>query len=782
MATVFLANDPSFERQVAVKVLPREFLHDPQFRKRFEREAKAIATLEHPAIVPVYDFGEEDGQPFLVMRYMPGDSLATEIAKVERFSPDRTALILRQLAPALDAAHARGFIHRDIKPDNILFDHDGNAYLSDFGLVRMAESASTLTGKMLLGTPAYMSPEQARGKTKLEGKSDLYSLGVVLFEMLSGERPFEADTPMGLAMMHVNDPIPNIREINPDLPIPLDAVLEKALAKSPEDRYETAVALSLAFEQGSKELPGVGVVDQEEAEATTHLPIDESEKTTLDVGETVLSPAVDETLRADVDEDSETRVLEGKMPPTLDLGLPIDSPSVTKKRTFPIWAMGVIGLVILGAAAGGFAYFTGMFESEEPPPPTPTTRPTESVAVAEPEEEPAPPTPTSHPTPTEVVATEPFQCQDEIGCVSYGPDAPIRLASALVISGPNAQLGLDSLYSVEIAIEFRREISGHPIELQSEDDGCSKEGGEQAAETIVSDPTILGVVGTSCSSAAVSMLPIISDAGYFMISPSNTSPLVTDPELYWQPGYLRTSHNDRVQGAVAAQFARNELNLVSAAAIHDSGPYTQSLAELFISAFEELGGTIVDILAIQSGDQDLRTELSSLATAGPPDFLYYPVFMPECEIITSQARMTAGLENTLLASADGCFSRAAAEALGEEGEGVLFSGPDFFYSGQLYNDFLDAYRNKAGSDPISIFHAHAFDATNMILDCIEQVGVLETDGTLNIGRQDMRSCLYATENFQGISSTITCDPFGDCANPKIVFYELRRGEYKYIWP
>ena len=198
MATIFRAHDPRFKRDVAIKMLPREFLHDRTFRTRFEREAEIIASLEHPTIVPVYDYGEEDGQPYFVMRYMPGGSLAERILEMP-LPVAEAARILARLAPGLDAAHAKSIIHRDLKPANILFDQYDEPYISDFGIVKIVEAGTTLTGQaMTIGTPDYMSPEQASGEM-LDGRSDVYSLGIVLFEMLTGSLPYVADTPLGLA-------------------------------------------------------------------------------------------------------------------------------------------------------------------------------------------------------------------------------------------------------------------------------------------------------------------------------------------------------------------------------------------------------------------------------------------------------------------------------------------------------------------------------------------------------------------------------------------------------
>jgi len=375
----------------------------------------------------------------------------------------------------------------------------------------------------------------------------------------------------------------------------------------------------------------------------------------------------------------------------------------------------------------------------------------------------------------------PFECTDTLGCVDYAPGDPIRIASALVISGANTDLGTDSQYGVEIAIDFQEEIMGHTIELQAEDDGCSAEGGQTAGQKIVSDPSIAAVIGTSCSGAGVPMAKVISDAGFVMVSPSNTSPALTDPELH-EAGYLRTAHNDKVQGAAMADYAYNVLGARKAAAIHDGDPYTEGLARVFADSFAELGGEVVAFTAVNKGDTDMRPVLTAVAAAGPPDFLYYPVFTAEGGFLTKQAKEVSGLENTILAAADGMISAAAIEAVGEAGEGMYFSGPDLSYSGETYDKFLTKYVEKYGSEPISVFHAHAFDATNMIFACIEKVAVQEEDGTLHIGRQALRDCLFATKDFQGITGNLTCDQYGDCADPKISVSQLQNGEYVRLWP
>jgi len=254
MATVYKAYDPRFEREVALKVLPREMLHDPQFRIRFEREAKTIAGLEHQAIVPVYDVGEEDGQPYFVMRYMTGGSLADTIAKGPMSLAAATKLIER-LASALDDSHLKGIIHRDLKPANILFDRSGDPYISDFGIAKITQSqTATVTGGAIVGTPAYMSPEQAQGE-KVDGRSDVYALGVILYEMLSGTQPYQATTPMAIVVKHITDPIPHILDLRPGLPTAIESIIEKAMAKNPDERFGSAGELYTALNAVASGLP-----------------------------------------------------------------------------------------------------------------------------------------------------------------------------------------------------------------------------------------------------------------------------------------------------------------------------------------------------------------------------------------------------------------------------------------------------------------------------------------------------------------------------------------------
>jgi hypothetical protein len=252
MAAVYKAYQPNVERHVALKVLPRQYADDPNFVRRFKREAKVIAGLEHPGILPVHDYGEADGYTYMVMRLVEGGSLAG-LLRGDPLPLSEVCRVVAQIAAALDYAHSKGVVHRDVKPGNVLLDAQGNCLLTDFGIARVLEATGryTITGAFI-GTPAYASPEQALGRD-LDWRSDIYSLGVILYEMVTGRPPFQADTPMAVIMKHIHDPLPMPRSVNPDVPEAVQRVVLKALAKAPEDRYQSAADMARALSAAAKE-------------------------------------------------------------------------------------------------------------------------------------------------------------------------------------------------------------------------------------------------------------------------------------------------------------------------------------------------------------------------------------------------------------------------------------------------------------------------------------------------------------------------------------------------
>src|SRR5262245_10356959 len=240
MATVFRAYQPSMDRHVAIKVIRSSILHDSALRERFQREARLIARLEHPHLLPLYDFDSEHEPPYIVMRYLEGGTLK-QIQEQGGVPREESLLILHQVAGALDYAHRQGVVHRDLKPSNVMIDREGNAFVTDFGIARVSDAPEQLTGTgHLIGTPAYMSPEQARGLPDVDAAADRYALGVMASELLTGSTPFHHERSLGLLMMHLNDKIPSARARRDDLPAAVDKVLEEALAKERTARPSTS--------------------------------------------------------------------------------------------------------------------------------------------------------------------------------------------------------------------------------------------------------------------------------------------------------------------------------------------------------------------------------------------------------------------------------------------------------------------------------------------------------------------------------------------------------------
>ncbi len=716
MATVYKAYQPSLDRNVAVKVLPEPLAQRPGFEQRFRREARAVAKLEHPHILAVHDFGLEGNLYYLVMRYVPAGTLKALLGRP--ISLVMAAELVGQMAEALDYAHGQGIVHRDVKPSNVLMDRGGWALLTDFGLARMMEPTEQITGTGVgIGTPDYMSPEQVLGR-KADERSDIYSLGVVLYEMLTGRVPYEADTPMAVAMKHIYEPLPLPRAVNPSIPEGVERVVLKSMAKAPEDRYSTAGELARALRAAV-------------AEAAAKVDV---------VGEGVTLEEV---------------VTEPSVQPR--------RPSAKRRLwRFVGLALGLMAVAVLAwglpirvdVSSGGIALAWG---TAPPPPPTPL--------------------------PTVAPRTSLFQCTDAIGCVTIGPGEPVHIAYLLVISGPNETLGVDSRNGAEIAIADHGPVLGHDVLFTGEDGGCSAEGGQPAGTRLAADPTIIGVIGTSCSSEARVAMPLLSAAGFSVISPSNTAPDLTlaGNENQW-PGYFRTAHSDLVQGAAAADFAYNSLGVRAIATIHDGSLYADKLCEVFRGAFEGLGGTVTGQGAVTPDQTDMSGILADIA-AGQPELIYYPIFMPAGAFITRQARETTGLEDVYLMGADGLFSPDVAEGTGAAVEGFLVSSPDLTAFGDAYRrDFLPKYVERFGTEPISIFHAHAYDAVGLLLTRIEQVAVMDADGTLHIGRQALRDALYATRNYPGLTGDLTCSPTGDYADPVIAVYEYHSVDGAGVYP
>jgi basic membrane protein A len=363
-----------------------------------------------------------------------------------------------------------------------------------------------------------------------------------------------------------------------------------------------------------------------------------------------------------------------------------------------------------------------------------------------------------------------------LGEVTVSAGDAIQIRSLNAISGDVAFLGVPNENGIRMAVEDYGQIHGFDVDLGAGlDDLCSADGGQAAAQIIVADEQVIGVIGTSCSGAATAASPLISEAGMVMISGSNTSPALTSDLAgtagsAYHAGYYRTAHNDLYQGAAAANFALEVLGVTSAAAIHDGDPYTEGLAQAFADAFEAGGGTITVFTAVNKGDTDMVPVLTEVAASGP-EMLFFPIFQPEGDFIIQQAGSVAGMSGITMMAADGLLNSDYL-ALAES-ENMYFSGPDTRYgdnanqsTGELAASVLADYEAEYGEVPAAPFWAHSYDAAVLLLDAIAHASYMDGDD-LVIDRAGVREHLNSVSDYEGLIGTMTCDAFGDCGSQKI---------------
>jgi len=381
-------------------------------------------------------------------------------------------------------------------------------------------------------------------------------------------------------------------------------------------------------------------------------------------------------------------------------------------------------------------------------------------------------------------------CVDPLGCVAVEPEDPIAIGAMLVMSGAINYLGDDTLGGVELALLARDYILlGHEIELVVEDSLCTAEGGQAAAQRLAADPMIVGAIGTNCSSAAQGAIPIISDAGLVMIAPSNTSPSLTNDDIAaggsHLPGYFRTSQNGLIEGMRLAEFAALALKSETLATVHDGDPYTSGLARAVADTFAELGRDVVFEGAVNKGDTDMASILTEIAVH-QPDVIYVPLFEPESNFFAAQMTHIPGLEDSIIIGGAASFSSSFPENTGDAAVGIYVSGP--LVSGDAYDELLSQWVDEYGSDPPSGYHAHAYDATNLLLTALENVAVANDDGSLVFGRQAIRDAVAATKDYPGLTGRLTCreeSPFaGDCSpgTALAVFIITEAEVYDDHWP
>ena len=419
MATVFKAYEPSLDRYVAIKILPEYFAHYPEFVTRFEREAKAVAKLDHPNIVPIFGYGQDQGFMYLVMRYVPAGTLREMLGQPLHLSV--VGDILRQVGGALHYAHQQGIIHRDVKPSNVLMADQKWALLTDFGLAKMVESSSQLTKSGVgVGTPAYMSPEQGQGM-KVDHRTDIYSLGVMLYEMTTGHIPYDAETPMAIVLKHISAPLPLPRVVNPNLPEGVERVILKAMAKDPEDRFSNVDEMVKAFDKALAETPA-SEIPTRLGEAAVQV-----EKTPQRVAqETLAQPAT---------------LAQPGAKTVPDLEQPPAQPRV--RKSFPVWAWVLLGIILLGVIAGGVGLalrVRNLAATEQVPVAGLGTK--TQAAVIQPNSTPVPPTRT--PLPLEPTKSPPTKAPAE-GFIDSGQRLGDFTAEAIHLADIDGDGDLDAI-------------------------------------------------------------------------------------------------------------------------------------------------------------------------------------------------------------------------------------------------------------------------------------------------------------------------------------------------
>lgn len=375
--------------------------------------------------------------------------------------------------------------------------------------------------------------------------------------------------------------------------------------------------------------------------------------------------------------------------------------------------------------------------------------------------------------PASAAASSTAPVEDPLGTITIPAGEPVHIAFWGVLSGPDSSLGEDSKQGVEIAIDdLGGTFKGHDIRLTTEDALCTPEGGAIAGQKLAADSTVVGLIGSSCSDETVGGIKSITEAGLTTISASATRPALsaTDRDATYA-GFLRTAHSDAFQGKAAAEFVYNELKLTKAATIHDGSAYAEALQQVFSDNFTQLGGTITAQEAISKGQTDMGTVLKTVAASGP-EFIYFPVFVAEAGFLRSQISTVTGLENVKTMGADGHFSADFLKAAGASAVGHYLSSPDFSAFTGDYAGFLAKRLTKFGGDPLSVFHAHAYDATNIMFAALDKVAVENADGSLTIGKGALRDAIYATKDFVGLTGTLSCNPTGDCGAPVIGVYEI----------
>lgn len=371
-------------------------------------------------------------------------------------------------------------------------------------------------------------------------------------------------------------------------------------------------------------------------------------------------------------------------------------------------------------------------------------------------------------------------CEDVLGCVVIRANEPVQIGALLTLSGVGAELGEESHVGIAFALSERDyKLLGHTVSLIEEDAGCTAVTGQTAVTNILANTQLLGIIGANCTTTTEGALPAISQAGLVLISPSNTAPKLTADNI--GQGFYRTAPNLLWQGAFTANYVYTELGHRTAVTIRDNTPYATTLEQTFSDTFQEQGGTVLYRGHLSPAQSDI-TDLLTTILANPPDVIYLALFDPEASYLINHFAEAASLKNVTLIASDSLFASTFAQASGAAAQGLYIVAPTA--TSPSYRGFLDRWFLQNGAFPSGLYHAHAYDATNLLLNAIAEVAEVTQNDTLLIGRQDLRDALNHTQNLEGLTGPLTCNPQGDCGNP-LAFgvYQLTEAETTGLqWP
>jgi branched-chain amino acid transport system substrate-binding protein len=784
MAVVYRAFDTRLKRDVALKVVKAQYAAEPGFLARFEREATSLAQMRHAGIVEVHDYGEDQGLPYLVMDYVPGGSLSA-LAN-SPLPAGQAAALIAPVARALEYAHQRAMLHRDIKPANLLVDADGKLLLSDFGIVKILSdqaSTSALTGTgTSIGTPDYMAPEQWLGQPSPQ--SDVYSLGIVLYELVTGQRPYKDVTPVGLFLKHREEPLTPPRMLRADVSPAADAVICKALAKKPEDRFASmatfaAVLETLAGETKASAAAGTNAAENGQLVSVPQpveaVPVNPQPK--LTPAETPrVSPPVGTRVPAGLD--GPVGVRSGaatqyspappRAPQTLtDPAQPAAEPPVghppagqrtagpvTRVRKIPTWAWiagGVGGIGIAGvvlAAVLLLALNARSLAKTNAAKPTATTA---SLAL-QPSEVPAPTN-----TRPAAAATAPSATArpESTATLPLFADARLLQVAILVpLSGPVPTFGESARDGALLAVKEwndRGGVLGMKILAVVEDGQCTPDPALNAARKLIDQDKVHYIIGEVCSKASIPVSEYATAKNVIMISPTSTNPAVTvGSDGKTKPFIFRACFIDPFQGVVGAKFAFNTLEAKTVFILYDqSNDYVQGLATYFEKSFSALGGKVVGKEAYSGRDTDFGAILAKVAAA-KPDMIYLPDYYNIVNLVTKQAK-ERGITVPFLGG-DGWDSTDLDLKAADGGYYTNHYSPDD--PRPVVQDFIKAYgaeyQNGSGAAKVpDALATLAYDSTNLLLQAIAIAGA---DDTARV------NAVLESIEFDGVSGTITFDP------------------------